>query len=200
MSTQTVRPESGGPAQRRGPAVAGTLAGVAILAVLIAGYAGVRAAGSDDPARPAGAQPAASRPADAPPPASSAPEPSRPAPVDTPPALAEAPVVKGGRGTLSKLVVTPLVAGTGPAVRVGQTITANYVLVAYPTGRLIESSWQSGQPITTPIGTGAVIEGWEQGIPGQKVGSRVQLDVPAALAYGEGQGDLRFVVDILDAR
>jgi len=51
----------------------------------------------------------------------------------------------------------------------------------------------------TPIGVGKVIQGWDQAIPGQRVGSRLQLDVPAALSYGDQYGDLRFVVDILAA-
>ena len=43
--------------------------------------------------------------------------------------------------------------------------------------------------VGTVIGVGAVIQGWDEGIPGQKVGSRFQLDVPAAMAYGDQQGD-----------
>jgi peptidylprolyl isomerase len=78
-------------------------------------------------------------------------------------------------------------------------VTANYKVVNYKTGALIDSSWKSGQPFSTPIGVGQVIKGWDEGIPGQKVGSRIQIDVPEALAY-PGQGDLRFVVDILAAQ
>jgi peptidylprolyl isomerase len=120
--------------------------------------------------------------------------------VSTPPALAKEPVVKAGTGTLTDLVVTPLVKGTGPAVQKGQTITANYTLVSFKTGEVKDSSWSRGQPFTTQIGVGAVIKGWDEGIPGQKVGSRLQIDVPAKDAYGPSEGDLRFVVDILDAQ
>jgi peptidylprolyl isomerase len=58
-------------------------------------------------------------------------------------------------------------------------------------------------PASFPIGTGNVIKGWDQGLVGVTVGSRVQLDIPADLAYGENPtdgrpgGPLRFVVDIL---
>jgi peptidylprolyl isomerase len=190
------------PAKRRGQAIAGALAGVAVIAVLIAIFVGVKVSGSDDDKTPAAAPAPAS--AAAPAPASAEPEPqptaAKPAPVDTPPALAKQPVVKGGTGTVDKLKVTELVAGTGPAVQKGQTVTANYVLVSYKTGKVVDSSWSRGEPFSTPIGTGAVIQGWDQSIPGQKVGSRVQIDVPAALAYGPQQGDLRFVVDILAAQ
>jgi peptidylprolyl isomerase len=184
-------------AKRRGQAVAGGLAGVAVVAVLIAVFVGIKVSDDDKPAAPAAA-PAPSQPAAAPP-SADAPAPTQPAPapVDTPPALAKAPVVKGGAGTLAALKVTPLVKGTGPEVKAGETITVNYVLVEYKTGKAVESSFDGGQPYSTPIGVNRVIKGWDQGLPGQKVGSRVQLDVPAALAYGPGTPDLRFVVDLL---
>ncbi len=199
MSTQT----PAAAAKRRGQAVAGALAGVAVVAVLVAVFIGVRASDSGEdraPAAQAAPSQAAEQPAEQPPSAAPEPAPAQPAPVDTPAALAKEPEVKGGKGTLTALKVVALVPGTGPAVQKGQTITANYKLVSYQTGELIDSSWRTGQPFSTPIGTGSVIQGWDQGIPGQKVGSRIQLDVPAALAYGPQQGDLRFVVDILAAR
>ncbi|WP_433290690.1 FKBP-type peptidyl-prolyl cis-trans isomerase [Actinoplanes sp. CA-030573] len=200
MSTQTVRPSTGDAAKRRGQAVAGAAAGVAILVVLAVVFALVKHHDNSDKSAPAAA-PAASAPAEAP---SEAAQPTAEAPapasVNTPAALAKEPDVKAGKGTLSKLVITPIVQGTGPAVQKGQTITANYKLVSYKTGEVIDSSWTRGQPFSTQIGVGAVIQGWDEGIPGQKVGSRLQLDVPAALAYGAQQGDLRFVVDILAAQ
>jgi peptidylprolyl isomerase len=195
MSTPTA-------AKRRGQAVAGGLAGLAIVVVLAVVFFAVRA-GDDGDDQPAAAAPAPAAATQAPPseqaPVPQPTEPAAPA-VETPPALAKEPDVKPGKGKLTKLVATALVPGTGPAVKAGQTITANYKLVSYTTGKVIDSSWQRGEPFSTPIGTGAVIQGWDQGIPGQKVGSRVQLDVPAALAYGAQQGDLRFVVDILAAQ
>jgi peptidylprolyl isomerase len=198
MSTQTSPA-----AKRRGQAVAGGLAGVAVVAVLVAVFIGVRASDSGEentPAAQAAPSQAAEQPAEQPPSAAPEPAPAQPAPVDTPAALSKEPDVKGGTGTLTALKVVALVPGSGPAVQKGQTITANYKLVSYKTGELIDSSWRAGQPFSTPIGTGQVIQGWDQGIPGQKVGSRIQLDVPAALAYGPQQGDLRFVVDILAAQ
>lgn len=199
MSTPTVPS-----AKRRAQAVAGGLAGLALVVVLAVVFFVVRATGDDEPAGQAQPAPSAAAPGDAaapePTPTQPAPtQPAQPGPVDTPPALSKEPVVKGGKGTLAELGVKPLVQGTGPAVKKGQTITVNYVLVDYKTGKPIESSWQS-QPASFPIGVGAVIPGWDQGIPGQKVGSRVQLDIPAALAYGPSKGDLRFVVDILAAQ
>lgn len=125
--------------------------------------------------------------------------------ISTPPALATKPTVAKGTGTLTKLNVTTLVQGNGPAVESGQTITVNYVGVTWADGKEFDSSWKNGSTASFPIGTGNVIKGWDQGLVGVKIGSRVQLDIPSDLAYGDspsgGQpaGPLRFVVDILAA-
>lgn len=206
MSTETVRPPTDA-AKRRSQAIAGALAGLAIVLVLVAVFIIVKANKPDKTAAaapvPAAAQPSeqptAEQPAEQP--SAEQPAPPAPDPVNTPAGLDKKPVVKGG-GTakLTKTVVTPLIKGTGATVKPGQTITVNYVLVKYADGSPIESSWDSGQPFSTPIGTGKLIKGWDQTIPGQKVGSRLQLDIPAADAYGADPGDLRFVVDILAAK
>ncbi|MDG4788131.1 FKBP-type peptidyl-prolyl cis-trans isomerase [Micromonospora sp. WMMD1102] len=145
----------------------------------------------------------------APPAPTGAPEspeaPSRPE-ADLDPRLAQRPTVEAGSGELGKLTVDPLVEGTGPAVRAGQTITVNYVGVTYRDGKEFDASWNRGEPFPVQIGVGAVIPGWDQGLVGVKVGSRVQLDIPADLAYGENPsngapgGPLRFVVDVLSAQ
>jgi peptidylprolyl isomerase len=114
--------------------------------------------------------------------------------------LARKPVVTAGAGKLTKLVVTPIIQGTGATVRKGQTVTVNYVLVNYADGTPIESSWDTGGPVPLVVGVGRLIKGWDIGLPGQRVGSRIRLDVPAGLAYGPAKGDLRFVVDILSAK
>jgi FKBP-type peptidyl-prolyl cis-trans isomerase len=125
-------------------------------------------------------------------------------PADADPALQTKPTVTaGGTDPVTALKSTTLIAGTGPAVKSGQTISVNYVGVKYATGEEFDSSWSRNAPASFPIGTGNVIKGWDQGLVGVTVGSRVQLDIPADLAYGEnptgGQpgGALRFVVDIL---
>jgi peptidylprolyl isomerase len=205
MSTQTAPSGSGDTAQRRRQARFGAATGVAIVLLLVIVFIVVKNHKSDKPtgSAPVAAASAPEAASAAPEAASAAPQPapsSTPAAVQTPAALAKEPaVLAGGKKPLTGLVVTPIVKGTGPKVQKGQTITANYKLVSYRTGEVIDSSWQRGEPLVTPIGVGQVIKGWDQAIPGQRVGSRLQLDVPAALAYGEQQGDLRFVVDILAA-
>ncbi|MFC7534360.1 FKBP-type peptidyl-prolyl cis-trans isomerase [Actinoplanes sp. GCM10030250] len=200
MSDQT-----GSNSKRRGRAVAGALTGVLVFAVLSVVFFLLRPSSDDTPATTEAAATQAA-------PASAAPAPSAAAPPDAvpsaagsakPPAsgnpLEQEPDVKPGTGTVSKTTITEIIAGTGPVVKSGQTITVNYKVIQYTTGNLIDSSWGK-EPFSVPIGVGNLIKGWDEAIPGQKVGSRIQLDVPAALAYGPEQGDLRFVVDILDAK
>lgn len=119
------------------------------------------------------------------------------------PQLATRPAVTGGEGTLSELKVTTLVPGTGAPVQTGQTVTVNYVGVSYATGEEFDASWNRGEPFEFQIDAGGVIPGWDQGLLGVSVGSRVQLDIPVTLAYnnqpGYPEGDLRFVVDVLSA-
>ena len=105
----------------------------------------------------------------------------------------------------AETVAQPLLRGSGRVVEVGDEVTIHYVGATYNDGQVFESSRTNGQPFTTSIGTGQVIPGWDAGIPGQTVGSRVLLVIPAAQAYGDapsgGQpaGPLVFVVDILEA-
>ena len=142
--------------------------------------------------------------------ASGQPETQPPAPkVEVPPALAKKPeVTKGDAATLTKLDVKTLIQGTGAVVAAGQSITVNYVGVFYKDGKEFDSSWKRNAPATFQIGNHKVIPGWDQGLVGLKVGSRVVLDIPGSLAYGETQADagdspagpLRFVVDILAAQ
>jgi peptidylprolyl isomerase len=123
-------------------------------------------------------------------------------PPNADPQLNTRPVVGAGTGELTELKKTTLIAGTGPAIANGQSITVNYVGVGYATGAQFDSSWNTDKPFTFTLGQGGVIQGWDQGLVGVTVGSRVQLDIPKALAYPNGggpEGDLRFVVDVLKA-
>ncbi|MFC7531963.1 FKBP-type peptidyl-prolyl cis-trans isomerase [Actinoplanes sp. GCM10030250] len=128
-----------------------------------------------------------------------------PLPAGADPALSKKPAATAGTGTVTKLKTTTLLQGKGAAVQSGQTINVNYVGVTYADGKEFDSSWSRSEPFSFQIGSGNVIQGWDQGLIGVKVGSRVQLDIPADLAYGEnpsgGQpaGTLRFVVDVLSA-
>ena len=107
----------------------------------------------------------------------------------------------------AETVVQPLIKGTGPVVQTGQTISVHYTGVRLEDGEQFDSSWEKGEPAEFPIGVQQVIVGWDEGLVGQTVGSRVLLVIPQAKAYpdanaenGRPTGALVFVVDILDAK
>ena len=81
-----------------------------------------------------------------------------------------------------KLVIKDVKKGTGAAVKAGDNIAANYVGVAYSTGKEFDNSYDRGEPIQFPLGTGQVIPGWDQGIVGMKVGGRRHADHPVRAA------------------
>jgi len=95
-----------------------------------------------------------------------------------------------------------LIKGTGATLKLGDNITAQYVLGDYATHKILQSSWTSGA-FTTPFKAGSLISGWIKGLPGMKVGGRRELIIPPSLAYGQGgQGipandTLVFIVDLL---
>jgi len=108
------------------------------------------------------------------------------------------------------LVTKTLIKGTGPVVAKGQTVVAQYVGEIWRTGKVFDSSWSRGEPFGFTIGAtpSQVITGWDKGLIGQTVGSRVMLVVPPAEGYGKtgssqagikGTDTLVFVVDIVGA-
>jgi peptidylprolyl isomerase len=82
----------------------------------------------------------------------------------------------------SALSTTDVVVGTGAVVKDTDTITVNYVGIGALTGKEFDSSFSRGQAATFPLAQ--LIPGWQQGIPGMKVGGRRVLVIPAELAYG----------------
>lgn len=80
------------------------------------------------------------------------------------------------------LGVYPIIKGPGPVVKSGDNITVEYFGQIYPGGSVF-NAW-NGQPFPTQIGNGSVIKGWDQGLVGQRVGSRVVLVIPPSLGYG----------------
>ena len=83
-----------------------------------------------------------------------------------------------------KLVVKDIVKGKGKAAKKGDEVSVQYAGIAFSTGKEFDASWNRGEPFTFKIGEGGVIKGWDQGVPGMKVGGRRQLTIPAKLAYG----------------
>ena len=105
-----------------------------------------------------------------------------------------------GGGTL---VVEDLVVGTGPTAVIGDTVTVQYI-GTFTNGTKFDSSYDRGTPYVFQVGAGRVIAGWDQGVPGMKVGGKRRLTIPSDLAYGSrGQGvippntTLLFDIDLL---
>ena len=80
----------------------------------------------------------------------------------------------------TKLETKELIVGTGAEAKAGDSVTVNYVGVLYKNGKKFNASWETQQPFTFTLGKGQVIKGWDQGIPGMKVGGRRELIIPAA--------------------
>lgn len=105
-----------------------------------------------------------------------------------------------------KLVVQPLLQGDGDTLEKGDTLIAQYVGVVASTGKEFDSSWDRKAAATFPIGVGQVIPGWDEGLVGKKIGSRLLMIIPPAKGYGsggnpqagiKGTDTLVFVVDLL---
>jgi FKBP-type peptidyl-prolyl cis-trans isomerase len=106
------------------------------------------------------------------------------------------------------LAVKTLIKGKGAVINKGQELFVQYAGVTWRTGKVFDSSWSRHQPVPVTIGVGQYIKGWDTGLVGQTVGSRVLLVVPSAEGYGtaglaqagiKGTDTLVFAVDILAA-
>lgn len=114
----------------------------------------------------------------------------------------EAPTISAPTGNPpADLVTEDVIVGSGKAAVSDSTLTVHYTLMAWSTGKVVESSW-AGEPAT--FGLNQVITGWQQGIPGMKEGGRRLLVIPPSLGYGEAGGGpigpnetLIFVVDLI---
>ena len=100
------------------------------------------------------------------------------------------------------LVMTDVVVGDGPEAKPGDVVDVHYVGVEFDTGDEFDSSRNRGESISFPLR--GLIQGWQDGIPGMRVGGRRQLVIPPELAYGPAGGGHRlsgktliFVIDLL---
>ncbi|MBX3227883.1 MAG: FKBP-type peptidyl-prolyl cis-trans isomerase [Labilithrix sp.] len=103
-----------------------------------------------------------------------------------------------------ELVKEDVVVGWGPEAKEGDTVKVHY------TGTLLNGTQFDSSvgkaPFSFQLGKGNVIKGWDQGVPGMKVGGKRKLTIPSELAYGEnGSGDkippnspLKFDVELLE--
>lgn len=90
---------------------------------------------------------------------------------------------------ITELRFEDLVEGSGAEVLASSTVTADYTGALATTGIIFQSSLDTGEPFTAPLSN--LIQGWQQGMPGMKVGGTRRLFIPADLAYGQsGQGNI----------
>ncbi len=100
------------------------------------------------------------------------------------------------------LQIRDITVGDGAEAVPGARVTVHYLGVEYATGEEFDSSWNRGESIEFPLR--GLIQGWQDGIPGMKVGGRRELIIPPHLAYGPAGGGHRlsgqtliFVIDLL---
>ena len=112
-------------------------------------------------------------------------------------------VPRGARPTTQR--TRDLRVGTGAVAAAGMQVEVQYVGVAWSTGREFDASWNRGSTFRFTLGNRMVIQGWDQGVAGMRVGGRRELVIPPALGYGaRGAGGaigpnetLIFVVDLV---
>jgi peptidylprolyl isomerase len=105
-------------------------------------------------------------------------------------------------------VSTDLIKGTGTVAAVGDTVTVNYVGALYSNGKIFDASWNRKATYTVPgpLGTAPVIQGWNKGIVGMRIGGRRELIIPPTLGYGAAgspptipkNATLIFIIDLLE--
>ena len=102
------------------------------------------------------------------------------------------------------VVIKDIIVGEGAQAQPGGVVEVHYVGVDFETGQEFDSSWNRGHTSQFPLQ--GLIAGWQEGIPGMKVGGRRQLTIPPEAAYGpEGAGHplsgrtLVFIIDLISA-
>ena len=113
--------------------------------------------------------------------------------------------VPPGETPPAQLELEDLEVGEGAEATAGQQVEVHYVGVSWRTRKQFDASWDRGDTFRFGLGQGQVIQGWDQGVAGMRVGGRRRIVIPPALAYGKrGAGGvigpdetLVFVVDLI---
>jgi peptidylprolyl isomerase len=123
--------------------------------------------------------------------------------------MSEKPLVEPHIGAAPEnLLIEEIVVGTGEEAKAGQTAVVHYVGISASTGEEFDASWNRNETFSFPLGAGYVIQGWDRGVVGMKIGGRRRLVIPSHLGYGnQGAGGvikpgetLIFVVDLIELR
>ncbi|MEN9341967.1 MAG: FKBP-type peptidyl-prolyl cis-trans isomerase [Candidatus Parcubacteria bacterium] len=107
---------------------------------------------------------------------------------------------------MDKLIMTDEVVGSGLEAVAGDTVSVHYA-GTLDNGQKFDSSYDRGTPFTFVLGAGQVIEGWDRGVAGMKVGGKRMLTIPPELGYGDraisvipANSTLHFTVELLDVK
>ncbi len=108
----------------------------------------------------------------------------------------------------AELKIEDEIVGGGAEATKGSTLQVHYVGVSWSTGDEFDSSWKRGEPLEFQVGANMVIQGWDEGLQGMKVGGRRRITIPPEMAYGsEGVGGvigpnetLIFVCDLVSVQ
>jgi FKBP-type peptidyl-prolyl cis-trans isomerase FkpA len=117
-----------------------------------------------------------------------------------------------GQSNISELVKNDDVPGSGNEADAGRQVTVHYTGWLYDQakadhkGKKFDSSRDHGEPFEFTLGQHEVIDGWDEGIKGMRVGGIRQLVIPASMGYGaHGSGEnlppgaaLKFEVELLE--
>ncbi|MEY4340009.1 MAG: hypothetical protein RLZ14_1859 [Actinomycetota bacterium] len=123
--------------------------------------------------------------------------------------MAEKPVITIPEGEPpATLLIEDEIVGDGDEATVGKRVIVHYAGVAWSNGREFDASWNRGSTFDFRLGAREVIEGWDQGVKGMKVGGRRRLTIPPHMGYGDrgaggvirGGETLVFVVDLVAVR
>ena len=106
----------------------------------------------------------------------------------------------------AELVLEDLSVGEGAEATAGSVVEVHYVGVAWSTQRQFDASWDRNESFEFRLGAGQVIQGWDQGFAGMRVGGRRRITIPPDMGYGahgaggviKGGETLVFVVDLLN--
>ncbi len=113
--------------------------------------------------------------------------------------------IPAGQAPSFQLELDDIVVGDGEEAVVGHKVEVHYVGHAWSTGQQFDASWDRDDTFKFKLGKGQVIEGWDKGVAGMKVGGRRKITIPPMLGYGKlGAGGvigpdetLVFVVDLV---
>ncbi len=84
----------------------------------------------------------------------------------------------------SELGIEDVVVGDGQEAVAGMAVNVDYVGVSWSTGQEFDASWNRGQPLSFTLGAGQVIQGWDSGVAGMRIGGRRTITIPPEMGYG----------------